>query len=157
MDYSRAFTISSAGMAIERMRVDVAALNLANANTVQAADGVTYHPTRVVARATAAPFATGASAASFAELVDEGLDAAGLGGLTLPEAAVERTAAAPRQVYEPGHPFADARGFVSYPGVDPATEMVTLMTALRAYEANVVALNTARTLALKALEIGGAA
>ena len=55
---------------------------------------------------------------------------------------------------EPGHPFANGRGFVAYPGVDTATEMVSLMTAMRAYEANVSALNAARTLALRALDIG---
>jgi flagellar basal-body rod protein FlgC len=58
-------------------------------------------------------------------------------------------------VHEPGHPLADARGFVSYPGVDAAAEMVSLMGASRAYEANVAAMNTARVLALKALDIGG--
>ncbi len=51
--------------------------------------------------------------------------------------------------------MADERGFVAYPGVDPATEMVNLLSASRAYEANVAALNTARHLALKALDIGG--
>ncbi|MCY1245480.1 Flagellar basal-body rod protein FlgC [compost metagenome] len=60
----------------------------------------------------------------------------------------------PRMVYEPGHPMADARGFVAYTGVDAATEMVSLMSATRAYEANVSAMNTSRTLALRALDIG---
>jgi flagellar basal-body rod protein FlgC len=59
-------------------------------------------------------------------------------------------------VLDPGHPQADARGYVSYPGVDPATEMMTMLSASRAYEANVVAMNTARAMAVKALEIGGA-
>jgi flagellar basal-body rod protein FlgC len=60
-------------------------------------------------------------------------------------------------VYEPGHPMADARGFVSYAGVDTATEMVSMMSAMRAYEANVAAMNTARSMAQKALTIGGGA
>ena len=68
---------------------------------------------------------------------------------------VETADLSPRLVHEPGHPLADSRGLVSYPGVDPATEMVTLMSASRAYEANVAAMNTARNLALKALDIGG--
>jgi flagellar basal-body rod protein FlgC len=58
-------------------------------------------------------------------------------------------------VHEPGHPLADEKGFVSYPGVDPAMEMVTLLDATRAYEANVAAMNMARAMSLKALEIGG--
>ncbi len=81
--------------------------------------------------------------------------AMGRGGVPLPEATIEPTVIAPRMVYEPGHPFANERGFVAYPGVDAATEMVTIMTALRAYEANVAALNAARTMTLRALDIGG--
>jgi len=57
-------------------------------------------------------------------------------------------------VYEPGHPLANERGFVAYANVDSATEMVSMMSATRAYEANVSAMNTARTLALRALDIG---
>ena len=63
----------------------------------------------------------------------------------------------PRRVYEPDHPLADEEGFMTYAGVDSATEMVSLMLATRAYEANVSAMNTTRALALKALEIGGPA
>jgi len=75
--------------------------------------------------------------------------------LPLPEATIEPSGASPRKVYEPGNPFADNKGFVTYPGLSTATEMVSMMNALRAYEANVVAMNTAKTLAIKALEIGG--
>lgn len=154
MDYSKSFAISAAGMAVERMRVEVASLNLANANTVQGPGGLGYQPLRVVALP--AGFAPGGSSPlSFSAQVDLALDGEGLAGL-LPEAVVEPTHQEPRLVYEPGHPFADEKGLVSYPSVDTATEMVTLMAATRAYEANVAAMNTARTLALKALEIGGA-
>jgi flagellar basal-body rod protein FlgC len=59
-------------------------------------------------------------------------------------------------VQDPGHPLANEQGFVAYPGVDTATEMVSLMSAMRSYEANVAAINTARSLALKTLEIGRA-
>lgn len=150
MDYSKSFAISAAGMAVERMRVDAAALNLANASTIRTADGASYEPVRVVAR-------TGdvtASAATFGALVDEALEGDALAGVGLPGGIVEPTGAPPRMVYEPGSPFADAKGFVAYPAVDPATEMVTLMRALRAYEANVAAMNATRTLALKSLDIG---
>jgi len=153
MDYNSVFAISAAGMNVERTRVEVAALNLANASTTHAAGESGYTPMRVVARG-------GVDALSFAALVDAGAEAAGLGQVNQlsqlsPSALIEPTGRSPRQVHEPGHPMADERGFVSYPGVDPATEMVSLMSANRAYEANVAAMNTARTLALKALEIGG--
>ncbi|MEO6936640.1 MAG: flagellar basal body rod protein FlgC [Collimonas sp.] len=149
MDYTHTFAISAAGMSVERTRVDVAALNLANAQTVQSADGKNFQPMQVVAR-------TGsADAASFSQLVSRGMQGDGDFALDLPIASVEPSNASPRQVYEPGHPFANAQGFISYPGVDPAKEMVSLMTAMRSYEANVAAMNAARTMALKALDIGG--
>lgn len=139
MDYARTFAISAAGMGAERTRVEVASLNLAHAHTVQGPEGGAYQPLRAVAR----------PGAVFASLVDGMPD-----GVALPAVSVEASMAAPRKVHEPGHPLADERGFVSYPGVDPATEMVTLMSAMRSYEANVAAMNTARALALKTLEIG---
>jgi flagellar basal-body rod protein FlgC len=57
-------------------------------------------------------------------------------------------------VYEPGHPDADADGYIKMPNVDIMTEMVNMITASRAYEANVTALNTTKSIAMKALEIG---
>jgi flagellar basal-body rod protein FlgC len=72
-----------------------------------------------------------------------------------PEVVVEPASVLPRLVHEPGNPMADEHGMVSYPGVDPAAEMISLLSATRAYEANVAAMNIARTLALKALDIGG--
>jgi flagellar basal-body rod protein FlgC len=61
----------------------------------------------------------------------------------------------PRLVYEPSHPDADAKGFVAYPGINPVAEMINLITTMRAYEANVTAMNAAKTMAMKALDIGG--
>jgi flagellar basal-body rod protein FlgC len=152
MDYSQSFAISAVGMNIERARVDVAALNLANANTVQGVGGVTYQPLRVVAdaRSVAARLA-GDEAGTFGTLVSEGMGAA---AQAVPLVQIVPANSAPRLVYEPAHPMADERGFVAYAGVDAATEMVSLMSATRAYEANVAAMNTTRTLALRALDIG---
>ncbi len=145
MEASKLFEISAAGMAIERTRVEVAAQNLANATTIQTPGAPAYQPQRVVARAPPIALAT------FAERVEQGLDEGGLG---LPQMSVETTGAAPRVVHDPGHPYADANGNLAYPGVDTATEMVTLMAALRSYEANVAAMNISRSLALKTLDIG---
>jgi flagellar basal-body rod protein FlgC len=61
---------------------------------------------------------------------------------------------APRMVYDPKHPDADAKGFVAHANVDSLTEMVSMMSAVRAYEANIKALAAAKTMAQKALEIG---
>ncbi len=149
MDHERLFAISAAGMNVERTRVEVAALNLANATTIQTTDGAAYRPMRVMAR-------PGVSLASFIDQVDHGLEEVALAGVGLPQASVEPTGAAPRIVHDPGHPFADENGDISYPGVNSATEMITLMSAIRAYEANVAAMNVTRTLVLKTLDIGGA-
>ncbi len=146
MDYSYSFSISAAGMSLEKTRVEVAALNLANANTTQAADGGIFKPMRVVAEAAA-------GAQAFGQLVASGRSQQ----LTfaLPKVSVESVQVEPRMVHEPGHPLANAGGFVAYANVDPTVEMMTFMQATRAYEANVAAMNTARSLALRALEIGG--
>lgn len=141
MDYSKAFAISAAGMSLERTRVDVAAANLAHANTVQDPAGTGYRPMRVLARALGPQ--------AFGSLVEGESAVTPAVGVT-----VEPQGVAPRTAHEPGHPFADAKGFVRYPGVDPANEMVTLMAAMRSYEANLAALGTARTLALRTLDIG---
>ncbi|MRD48688.1 flagellar basal body rod protein FlgC [Caenimonas koreensis] len=144
MSHQTTFAISAAGMELERTRVEVAALNLANAHTTQAAGQAGYTPMRVVAQA--------ASSDTFAALMESDNPVAA----QLPAVRVEPAQVPPRKVHEPGHPQADAQGFVTYPGVDTATEMVTMMSATRAYEANVAAMNMARTMALKALDIGGA-
>lgn len=146
MNMFSAFDISAAGMNLERTRLDVAAMNLANANTTQGPDGQVYRPQRVVAHPNA----------SFA--FDTMLN--GMQGNTANTAVpfnvmIEPDETPPRLVYEPGHPDADAQGFVAYPGINPVSEMVRLIGITRSYEANVRAMNMAKSMALKALEIGG--
>ena len=141
MDYSASFAISAAGMGFERSRADVSAMNLANMHVSAASPSELYRPLRVVA----AP--QGTRDLLFRNLVLQGLP-------ETPVALVEPMETAPRKVLEPGHPHADARGTVSYPGVNLLHETVTGLTAQRAYEANVAAFNASKTMVLKALEIG---
>lgn len=136
MDYQQVFAIGAAGMALERARLEAALSNLARANTPLDPAQPAYAPRRVVGR-------------GFCQQVEDALQAP-----TGPVAIVQATGAAHRLVAEPGHPLADAQGFVHYPGVDTATETFNLMRASRAYDASVGALRTARDLALKTLEIG---
>jgi flagellar basal-body rod protein FlgC len=143
MNYLRAFAISASGMSVEKARLDVTALNLANVHSTRTAAGNSFVPMQVISAARqGAPFSSYLSA----------VDARSAGAKVV---EVRARTASPRMVYEPGHPDADARGFVAYPGIDPVGEMVNLISTLRAYEANVVALNAAKTMALKALELGG--
>jgi flagellar basal-body rod protein FlgC len=150
MDYSKVFAISAAGMAAERTRVEVATLNLANANTVSSPDAPGFVPQRVMLRSAAMP-----GAAGFAAQVTQALQDPSGALSSVPEAVVQATGAAPRLLHDPGHPLANAAGMVAQPAVDTAAEMVTIMSAMRSYEANVAAANAARALALKTLDIGG--
>lgn len=143
MDYSAGFQISASGMAIEKLRLDVTAANIANMHTAAPSAAQLYRPLQVVGQAIPLSFSQ-----QFGQL-------AGVTGGGVQVGALAPQSVAPRMVYEPGHPFADSKGQVAYPGVNHASEMVNLSTALRAYEANVLAMNAARTMAARALEIGG--
>lgn len=142
MDYLSAFQISASGMAVEKMRLDLTTANIAAMHTAAPTAGSVYRPMRVLAEAVPMTFAQ-----RFGQMAVSG------GGARV--VAVESDTAAPRQVYEPGHPYADAKGFVNYPAVDQVAEMLNVNTALRAYEANVAAMSAARSMAARALDIGG--
>lgn len=144
MDYYAAFEISASGMSLERIRLDTLALNLANANTTRAEDGGPYRPLRVIARAR--------DVAEFEGRIDALLNSHYPGGVEVTEIVAQEVE--PRLVHDPGHPDADDRGFVAYPNINPVSEMVTLIEAVRGYEANVRALNAAKAMALSALDIG---
>lgn len=137
------FDISAAGMNLERTRLDVAAVNLANAHTTQGPDGQVFRPLRVVAQAGAGE-AFDAMLRSQRQITE----------MVPIHISVEPVDAPPRLVFDPGHPDANADGFVAYPDINPVSEMVQLIGISRAYEANVKAMNMAKTMALKALEIG---
>ncbi|MBV8636351.1 MAG: flagellar basal body rod protein FlgC [Burkholderiaceae bacterium] len=143
MDYRNAFAISASGMSVEKLRLDVTAVNLANIHSGKRADGTLFQPMQVVSTEAAANFST-----EFEQMAGAQLHGAQVAG-------VEATPVTPRMVYQPGNPDADEKGFVAEPGVNQVTEMVNMASALRAYEANVVAMNAAKTMALKALELGG--
>lgn len=138
MDYFRSFQISSAGLAVEMLRMQTAALNLANANTTAPPGGEPFRALDVVA-APIGPL--------------PGVEAQGLHPAAL-NATLEPRLSPPRMVYDPAHPHADANGFVAYANVDALSEMVSMMRATRAYEANVKAINAAKAMAQQALQIG---
>jgi flagellar basal-body rod protein FlgC len=142
MDYDASFQISASGMAIEKLRLDVAASNIANMHSSSASPAGLYRPLRVVSQEVALEFTRQFNALS-----------ATAGGAQV--AGIEALATPPRMSYEPGHPHADTKGYVAYPGINHAAEMVDISNALRSYEANVVAMNAAKTMAARALEIGG--
>jgi flagellar basal-body rod protein FlgC len=138
--------ISSAGLDVQRSRLEVAATNLANAQTTSATPGTAYQPLTVIVRSTV-PNQTDAL---------HGGSRAPEDGLPRPQvASMAPMNVAPRRMYEPGHPDADAKGFVSYPGVDPVATMLDLISISRSYEANLKAFDITRSLLQRTLDIGG--
>jgi flagellar basal-body rod protein FlgC len=142
MDYFKSFAISASGLTAEKLRLETAALNLANADTTAPAGTEPYRSMEVVAT----------PAQSFARYLS-GEPSEGSSAVT---ATVQARLLPPRMVYEPAHPHADANGFVARANVDSLSEMVTILRATRAYEANIKALNAAKAMAQQALEIGSA-
>ncbi|MBL8087814.1 MAG: flagellar basal body rod protein FlgC [Chthonomonas sp.] len=122
-----AMRASSSGMTAERFRMDVISMNIAGANTVKTPDKDAYRRQDVV------------------------LTASGDG---VKVTRIDRDQSPLRPVYEPGNPAADENGFVYYSNVKPLQEMVDMMSASRAYEANVAAFNSARGMIRAALTIG---
>ena len=138
MELLPALAISASGLAAEQLRLDLVAGNLANLSTTRAAGGGPYRRRVAV----------------FAEKLLEA--SGGFRGRGVKVAGVVADPSPPQVVYDPGHPDADASGYVALPNVNVVNEMVDLITATRAYEANVTVLNAAKAMAMKALEIGRA-
>jgi flagellar basal-body rod protein FlgC len=128
-------------MATEKMRHELTAANLANMHSPAARADQVYRPLRLQAQSVPLQFGR-----QFEQLYVVGGGARVTGVVPLDTEA--------RMVYEPGHPYADAKGFVAYPAVDQTAEMLNLNIALRTYEANVVAMNAAKTMACRTLDIG---
>lgn len=143
-NYFNAFEISSSGLATEKLRLEAAAMNIANANTTAAPGTTPYQPVGVVTRSI--------SAGNFNQHLERAgaLMQGGVSGAGLAPMQVQA-----RMVFDPHHPDADANGFVAHANVDPLSEMVSMTTAVRAYEANIKAIAAAKAMAQKALEIGG--
>lgn len=127
------FDISGSAMAAQSQRMNVAASNLANADSVTGPDGQPYRAKQVVFQLDAAP-------------------GAATGGVKVTK--VIESDAPDKMVFHPGNPLADARGYVRMPNVDVVGEMVNSMSASRSYQANVEVLNTVKGMMMKTLTLG---
>jgi flagellar basal-body rod protein FlgC len=136
-DFFTSMEVSASGLSVQRTRMNVAASNLANAQTTQTAAGGPYQRRDVVLRAVQAQ-TPGANPAI------NGVEVSQISQDTQP----------PRLEYDPGHPQANAEGYVAYPNINPVEEMVDMITASRAYEAGITAMSTATHMAERALGIG---
>jgi flagellar basal-body rod protein FlgC len=146
MDVQSTFAISASGLRAERLRLDVIASNLANASTTRTAEGGPYRRRNVV-------FVSEPLESDFASTIEALSEECAREGVRV--ADVVEDSSPPRMVFEPGHPDANAEGFVAYPNVNPVAETVDLLAATRAYEVNVQAVNATKRMAEAALSIGG--
>jgi flagellar basal-body rod protein FlgC len=141
--------ISASALSAERLRMDVTAENLANAQSTRTANGGPYRRKEVVTEATGG--GGFASALASARSGAGGSGGGAEGGVRVSAIVEDQTPN--RLVYDPGHPDANAQGYVSMPNVNPVTEMVDLISASRSYEANVTAMQTSKQMFTKTLDL----
>ena len=127
------FNVSGSAMSAQAQRLNVVASNLANADSATSASGEAYRAKQVVFEAT--PSANGAATSVKVSTVVE--DPSPL-----------------KQDYDPKHPLADEKGYVTMPNVNVVDEMVNMLSASRSYQTNVETMNAAKTMLLKTLTIG---
>jgi flagellar basal-body rod protein FlgC len=130
------FAISGSGLTAERLRLDLIANNIANIHTTRTAEGGPYQRQIPV----------------FAQRLEAA--ATGFKGAGVAVTAILRDTSPPLLVHDPSHPDADAQGYVRYPNINVANEMVDMIGATRAYEANATVFEAAKDIAQRALEIG---
>jgi flagellar basal-body rod protein FlgC len=145
--------ISASALSAERLRMDVTAENLANAQSTRTAGGGPYRRKEVVVEANGDGGFAGALAAARGGATGSTASAGGgaPGGVSVSGIVEDQTPN--RLVYDPSHPDANAQGYVSMPNVNPVTEMVDLISASRSYEANVTAMQTSKQMFTKTLDL----
>jgi len=134
---------SASGLTAERLRMDVISNNIANANTTRTVEGGAYRRQMVV-------FQPRSDDSSFAQIMNNQMDA----GSGVRVVGIIKDTSPFKKMYDPKHPDANSEGYVDMPNINIVSEMVDMITATRAYEANVTAVNAAKGMAIKALEIG---
>ncbi len=144
MNFMDALKISSSGLTAQRVRMTVISSNLANIHTTRTPEGGPYRRKDVV-------FTTQPIESSFSDVMRDTLGAKQEG---VKVAGIINDSKPPLLKYNPGHPDADEKGYVSIPNINMMEEMVNLLSATRGYEANIAAIKSAKDMALKALEIG---
>ena len=137
---------SASGMTAERLRMDVISNNIANANTTRTAKGSAYHRRYVIFE----PRSKNGQA--FENYLDSSLNKFTAGSGVRAVAIRENTEQGPL-VYDPGHPDANQDGYVERPNVNIVAEMVDMITASRAYEANVTSLQSAKAMINRTLDL----
>jgi flagellar basal-body rod protein FlgC len=140
-----AIDMAASGLTAERVRMDVTSENLANAQTTQGANGQPYRRQEVVLQQVGGGFGAQLTGAL------GGQSGAAPGGVQV--AGIVNDPTPDQLVYDPGHPGANAQGYVSMPNVNPVTEMTDLISESNSYQADVTAMSTAKTMFSKTLDL----
>lgn len=144
MDFLTSLKISSSGLAANRKRMGAISSNIANAQTTRTAEGGPYRKKEVV-------LGSEPARESFGEILEGEMDEK---AQTVHATEVISSNKPPILKYEPNHPDANKDGYVAYPDINVMEEMADMISASRAYEANISAMNTTKSMAMKALELG---
>lgn len=144
MDFFSSINVSSSALSAERTRMNLISSNLANANATRTPEGGPYKRKDAVFSAT-----------PMENRFNRALDgAAGQQVRQVEVSQIVEDQNPPRLQYDPGHPDANPQGYVAMPNVNVVEEMADMIGATRAYEANVTAVQAAKSMAMKTLEIG---
>jgi flagellar basal-body rod protein FlgC len=148
MSFFDAIGIAASGLTAQRTRMDVTSENLANADTTQGANGQPYQRQEVVLQQVGGGFSAALSGAMGASAVGGGPTA---GGVAVTGIVGDPTP--DQSVYDPGNPAANAQGYVRMPNVNPVNEMVDMIDESRSYESDITAMNTAKQMYEKTLDL----
>jgi flagellar basal-body rod protein FlgC len=155
MGFMDSLNVSASGMTAERLRMDVISNNLANVNTTQTPGGGPYRRKEVELSEGSASFSDTLDALSQGageSAIADASNGAGMAGVKVNGIIDDNSPFL--EEYSPGSPDADKRGYIKKPNINVVTEMVDMMSASRAYEADVTAVYAAKGMAEKALDIG---
>lgn len=145
MSFLKSIDVSGSGLTAQRLMMDVISSNIANVNTTRTPEGGPYRRQSPI-------FSTGKPKFIIPNIGENGnTDVSGQGVKVI---GIIKDQTPPRLVYNPQHPDANQQGYVAMPEINIVTEMVDMIAASRAYEANVTAINSTKSMAMKALEIG---
>jgi len=143
MSLFQLMSVSGSGMSAQRKRAELLVENMANAETTRTADGGPY-------RRRDAVFQSAPQSSPFSAVLQTEMDGA-MSGVSIAEIVTDQRE--PERRYVPGHPDADENGYVAFPRMNPAEEMVDLMNATRGYHANVAAMSAVKDMILRSIDL----
>jgi flagellar basal-body rod protein FlgC len=151
MSFFDAISIAASGLTAERTRMDVTSENLANADTTQGANGQPYQRQEVVLQQIGGGFSAALSGAMGVPTGATQVNGTAAGGVEV--AGIVNDPTPDQDVYDPGNPSTNAQGYVKMPNVNPVNEMVDMIDESRSYESDVTAMNTAKQMYEKTLDL----